>query len=29
LLPAYSSIDILRSKLKYALEQAAEGFGLR
>lgn len=29
LLPAYSSIDILRSKLRYAMDQATEGFGLR
>jgi ubiquitin-protein ligase E3 A len=28
LLPDYSSIDVMRQKLRYAIEQA-EGFGLR
>ena len=29
LLPAYSSVEVLRAKLKYAMEMAAEGFQLR
>jgi ubiquitin-protein ligase E3 A len=29
LLPTYSSVEVMRAKLKYAITASAEGFGLR